>query len=87
VAYSKDTLGDDFRDVRALAFGPEEKRTLADFRRSGTIEAIAGGAADGQIASKMANDFDKSAFLRKTYAPVDIAAVRAADEARKRARK
>ena len=43
-AYSKDTLGDDFRDMRALVFGPDEKRTLADFRRSGTIEAIAGEA-------------------------------------------
>jgi hypothetical protein len=35
----------------------------------------------------MANDFDKSSFLHKTYAPVDLAAVRAADEARKRGRK
>jgi hypothetical protein len=35
----------------------------------------------------MANEFDKSAFLRKTYAPVDLQAVRAADEARKRGRK
>jgi hypothetical protein len=85
--YSKDTLGDDFRDIRAIAFGPAEKRTLADFRRSGTVEAIRGGAADGQIAAKMANQFDKSAFLRKTYAPVDLQAVRAADEARKRGRK
>lgn len=85
--YSKDTLGDDFRDIRALAFGMAERRTLADFRRSGTVEAIRGGAADGHIAAKMANQFDKSAFLRKTYAPVDLASVRAADEARKRGRK
>jgi hypothetical protein len=86
-AYSKDTLGDDFRDVRAIVFGANEKRTLADFRRSGTIEAIRGGAADGQIAAKMANRFDKSSSLRKTYSPVDLASVRAADEARKRGRK
>jgi hypothetical protein len=86
-AYSKDTLGDDFRDVRALIFGLDERRTLADFRRSGTVEAIRGGAEGGQIAAKMANQFDKSAFLRKTYAPVDLQAVRAADEARKRGRK
>jgi hypothetical protein len=85
--YSKDTLGDDFRDVRALAFGEIERRTLADFRRSGTVEAIRGGAADGQIAAKMANRFDKSAFLQKTYAPVDLAAVRAADEARRKGRR
>jgi hypothetical protein len=86
-AYSKDTLGDDFRDVGALVFGVGETRTLADFRRSGTVEAIRGGAENGQIAAKMANEFDKSAFLRKTYAPVDLQAVRAADEARKRGRK
>jgi hypothetical protein len=85
--YSKDTLGDDFRDVRALAFGANERRTLADFRRSGTVEAIRGGAASAQIGSKLANDFDTSAFLRKTYAPVDLAAVRAADDARRRGRK
>ena len=86
-AYSKDTLDDDFRDVRALVFGLDERRTLADFRRSGTVEAIRGGAEGGQIAAKMANQFDKSAFLRKTYAPVDLRAVRAADDARKRSRK
>lgn len=44
-------------------------------------------AENGQIAARMANEFDKSAFLRKTYAPVDLQAVRAADEARKRGRK
>jgi hypothetical protein len=86
-AYSKDTLGDDFRDVRTLVFGLEERRTHADFRRSGTVEAIRGGTEGGQIAAKMANQFDKSAFLRKTYAPVDLQAVRAADEARKRGRR
>lgn len=85
--YSKDTLGDDFRDIRAIAFGPNERRTLADFRRSGTVEAIRGGAENGQIAAKMANQFDKSSFLRKTYSPIDLGAVRAADEARKRGRK
>ncbi len=85
--YSKDTLGDDFRDVRAIVFGPGETRTLADFRRSGTVEAVRGGASGPQVAAKMANDFDESAFLRKTYAPVDLAAVRAADEARRRGRK
>jgi len=41
--YSKDTLGDDFRVVRAAVFGLAENRTLADFRRSGAIEAAAGG--------------------------------------------
>jgi hypothetical protein len=64
-AYSKDTLGDDFRDVREFVFGLSEHPTLTDFRRSGTVGAICGGAEVGQIAAKMANQFDKSAFLRK----------------------
>lgn len=86
-AYSSDTMGDDFRDVRALAFGPEDDRTLADFRRSGTVEALRGGATAEQIGSKMANDFATNAFIQKTYAPVDLATVRKVDQARKRGRK
>lgn len=53
--YSKDTLGDDFRAVRIAAFGERDKRTLADFRRFGAIEAIAGGASAEQLAVAMAN--------------------------------
>ncbi len=86
-AYSKDTLGDDFRRVRTLAFGRAETRTLADFRRSGAVEAMRGGASAELIGNKLANDFASSANLQKTYAPVDLAAVREADKARKRGRK
>ena len=39
--YSKDTLGDDFRAVRAKVFGPQEKRQIADFRRSGATASLA----------------------------------------------
>ena len=85
-AYSKDTLGDDFRDVRALVFGADERRTLADFRRSGAVEALRGGASAELIGNKLANDFASSANLQKTYAPVDLAAVRSADAARKKGR-
>jgi hypothetical protein len=43
--YSSDTLGDDFRDVRGVEFGPLERRTIGyDFRRTGAVEAITGGA-------------------------------------------
>ena len=42
--YSSDTLGDDFRDIRHAHFGGHQSRTLADFRRSGAVEAIAGDA-------------------------------------------
>jgi len=84
--YSKDTLGDDFRDVRAIVFGEGERRTLADFRRSGAVEALRGGASAEGVGTKLANDFGSSAFLQKTYAPVDLATVRKVDEARRRGR-
>jgi hypothetical protein len=84
--YSKDTLGDDFRDVRAMIFGYGETRTLADFRRSGAVEALRGGASAELIGTKLANDFASSSALQKTYAPVDLAAVRKADAARRKAR-
>jgi hypothetical protein len=84
--YSKNKLGDDFRAVRIRIFGPEEKRTLADFRRSGTVEAKRGGATAEVIGTKLANDFALSSNLRKTYAPVDLATVRLADAARRKGR-
>ena len=53
--YSSDTLGDDFRDVRHAEFGDDESRTLADFRRSGAVEAIAGDAKPEELAHAMGN--------------------------------
>jgi hypothetical protein len=80
--YSKDTLGDDFRDVRAAVFGVAERRTLADFRRSGAIEAAAVGADAATISAKMANTLSASNALHRAYRPVEITRVRAADVAR-----
>jgi hypothetical protein len=85
-AYSKDTLGDDFRAVRILVFGEAETRQLADFRRSGSVEALAGDAQPEKLSSKMANSLSASNKLHKTYAPVQLAAVRNVDAARKRGR-
>jgi hypothetical protein len=84
--YSKDTLGDDFRDIRAAVFGPAENRTLADLRRSGAVEAIKGGASAAGLSAKMANDLSSSNSLHKTYVPVDLATVRSVDAARRRGR-
>jgi hypothetical protein len=81
-AYSKDTLGDDLRDVRTIVFGPGETRTLADFRRSGAVEGLRGGASAELIGNKLADDFASSANLQKTYAPDDFAAVRQAGAAK-----
>ena len=64
--YSKDTLGDDFRDVRRAVFGEREKRTLADFRRSGAHEAIAGDAQPAALAHAMGNTLHASNALFRT---------------------
>jgi len=77
--YSKDTLGDDFRDVRTKLFGHGEKRQIADFRRSGATEALAGNVPPAKLASKMANTISESNRLFATYDPVQLADVREAD--------
>lgn len=86
-SYSKDTLGHDFADVRALVFGPDEKRQLADFRRSGSVEAFAGDAPPEKVSAKMANSLSTSNRLHRTYAPVQLAAVRDVDQARAQGRR
>jgi hypothetical protein len=84
--YSSDTLGDDFRDVRRAVFGDRDKRTLADFRRSGAIEAIAGGARAEELAHAMGNTLSASNALYATYVPINMATIRAVKEARRRGR-
>jgi hypothetical protein len=85
--YSVDTLGDDFRDVRVVEFGPLERRTIGhDFRRTGAVEAIAGGAKAEQVAHAMGNTLSASNALFATYVPVNQATLRAVLEARRRGR-
>jgi hypothetical protein len=84
--YRDDTLGDDFRTVRQLIF-PDDKRRLMDMRRSGVVEAIAGNAGPMGLAAKLANSIQRSNALHQTYAPVDIEAVRNADDARLKGRR
>jgi len=86
-AYSKDTLGDDFRTVRA-ALMPGDTRMLGhDFRRSGTVEAFAGDASPASVSAKMGNSIDQSSELQRTYNPVNRASVALADKARKLGRR
>jgi hypothetical protein len=85
--YSKDLLEKHFAEIRALAFGPDERRQLADLRRSGHVEGDAGGATPADASSKMANTISASNRLRKVYNPVNIVSVRRFDEARKVGRK
>jgi hypothetical protein len=85
-AYREDTLGDDFAAVRALAF-PGDTRRLMDMRRSGVVEAIVGDVGPLGLSAKLANSIERSNTLHKTYAPLDIEAVRNADAARLRGRR
>ncbi len=84
--YSKDTLGDDFRDIREAEFGKLEKRTLADFRRSGAHEAIAGEATPAALSHAMGNTLSASNALFATYCPVNLTTIRSVMEARLRGR-
>jgi integrase len=84
--YSSDTLGDDFRDIRSRIFGGRDRRTLADFRRSGAVEAIAGGANAEELAHAMGNTLSASNALFATYVPVNQATLRSVLEARRRGR-
>lgn len=56
-------------------------------RRSGAVEADAGGATGSDLSNKMANTIGVSKRLRKTYNPVSVVLVRRVDEARKVGRK
>jgi hypothetical protein len=86
--YSSDTLGDDFRDVRAAEFGGFERRTIGhDFRRTGAGEAIAGGANAEQLAHAMGNTLSASNALFATYVPVNVATLRDVVEARRTGRR
>ena len=71
--------------VRELTFAGD-KRRLMDMRRSGVVEAIAGDAGPLGLSAKLANSIERSNTLHKTYAPVDIEAVRRTDNARLKGR-
>ena len=64
-------------------FGLAEKRRLMDMGRTGAVEANAGGASVEAISAKMGNSIDQNKTLQKTYMPVNLAAVRTADESRR----
>jgi hypothetical protein len=57
-----------------------------DFRRSGSVEAIAGEAPPAVLAAKMANTIDQNKDLQATYLPHQAAVVRLADAARAQGR-
>jgi hypothetical protein len=63
------------------------KSGQTDAARSGAVEAIAGGADAVGLSAKLANSIGRSNALHRTYAPVDIEAVRNTDEARLKGRR
>ena len=86
-AFRKNSFAEDFREVRKAAFGPDETRQMQDFRRSGVIEAINGGATPAQVARGAGNTLATSNELFATYAPPDTTAAAAVQQARKQARR
>jgi integrase len=84
--YTSDILSKDFRAIRSLEFGDKEKRTLADFRRSGAVEAIAGEATPAALAHAMGNTLSASNALFATYVPVNVVSLKAVMDARRRGR-
>jgi hypothetical protein len=74
--YTSDTLGNDFRDIRHTEFGGYESRTLADFRRSGAAEAIAGDASMSLCPRKLPRQSPTAAAVsghNRTHALQQIA--------------
>ena len=75
-----------FRLIRSLEFGEAENRTLADFRRSGAVEAIAGDATPAALAHAMGNTLHASNALFATYVPINSSSLKAVLEARRKGR-
>lgn len=84
--YTSNRLSEDFREIRTLVFGVAEARQLADFRRSGALEAIAGGAGAEQLSHAMGNTLAASNALFETYVPVNVTSIRDVAAARKAGR-
>lgn len=66
--YTVDKLGKDFAKVRKVAF-PGDRRQIIDFRRSGAIEADAGGVDPKALGAKMNNTIETNTELQRTYLP------------------
>lgn len=86
VLYGESRLGNDFARIREIAL-PGDKRQLRDMRRSGVLEAFTGGAKAEAISQKFGNTIGHSNALFRTYNPVDLDQVKAADRQRLAGRK
>jgi hypothetical protein len=68
-------VGSDYTAVRGAAF-PGDKRQFRDMRRSGVMEACAGGGDARDVSEKFSDSTDRSSSLFKTGNPVDLDEVR-----------
>ncbi|MEM8636135.1 MAG: hypothetical protein AAGF33_14270 [Pseudomonadota bacterium] len=80
-AFTKNKASEDFRDMRRELGFPDHLQ-LRDFRRTGAVEAIVGGASTESTSMKMANTLTSSKSLQKTYVPAQVEIIRDADRAR-----
>lgn len=85
-AYTKNSLAEDFRDVRNREF-PGDDRTIMDIRRSGASEATAGSADLKALSDALGNTIHSSRELQATYAPAQMATVLTIPSARRLGRK
>lgn len=77
----------DHRAVRDACFGKDEKRTLADIRRTAASEAIDGEISTGHLSQAMGNTIGRSNQLWQVYAKPSHVAGLAFRDARRRGRK
>jgi hypothetical protein len=79
--YGESRLGGDYAAVRA-AIAPGDLRQLRDMRRSGVMEAFAGGATRATWRRSSATRSTARASCSKPTNPVDLEKVRQTDDAR-----
>lgn len=85
--YTKNVLAKDFKHLRGAVFGETEARQMLDFRRSGAVEAIVGGAEAEHLAHAMGNTLSASNALYETYVPRQAATIVKVAEARRKGRR
>jgi hypothetical protein len=71
--YDRELFAKHFAILRAEVFGSSEKRQLLDFRRSGAVEAIMGGATREDLGTAMGNGIANNDELFRTYVPTNAA--------------
>lgn len=84
--YRKNSLAENFRDVRNLVF-KNAPRTLMDIRRSGALEASAGEVDPKALSDVMGNTLSDSKTLQRTCTPAQIATAAKVPEARRKGRR